>query len=396
MKILLVSESINQFDSGGKVVRYLTNILSHANVQVKILVLREKSEIKNDSFILLHDIDFLPIKRNFYNRLFNIFFDTYCNISFKELLYNYKPDIVHFASFENSKPSRFILEVKKFGAKLVLQPWTMHFFCAQGFGFRNNRTCTKCISGNYVNALFYKCTGFKAIPSMIERHFLHKRALAANTFLSSNRTFDKILKDYRVSQENIFNFPVPFDYRNQKIDNTVNITINPDENYYIYYGQVNDHKGFKILEEVFKRLPSIKFKIFPMNYLSESTFPKHNVEIINNVNWSNGLREYIMKSRAVLIPSLWVTSTEYSLCEALLLKKPVILFDIGVHKDIFINKHNAMVVESNDVDSYINAIIELEHNSDLCVKISNNGYSTLMIHNSIEKLSSELMKAYSN
>ena len=75
MKVLLVSESINQFDSGGKVVRYITNILTHANVQVKILVLREKNEIKDDDFISHHDIEFLPIKRNFQNRLFNIFFN---------------------------------------------------------------------------------------------------------------------------------------------------------------------------------------------------------------------------------------------------------------------------------------------------------------------------------
>lgn len=396
MKVLLVSESINQFDSGGKVVRYITNILTHANVQVKILVLREKNEIKDDDFISHHDIEFLPIKRNFQNRLFNIFFNTRATISFKELLNNYHPDIVHFASFENSKPSLFILEVKKFGAKLVLQPWTMHFFCAQGFGFRDNKTCTKCVNGNYINALFYKCTGVKSIPSLIERHFLHKRALAANTFLSSNRTFDKILNEYRVPSDNILNFPIPFDCSSQKIETNVNNSLNSIEDYYIYYGQVNDHKGFKILEEVFMRLPSIKFKVLPMNYLSESTFSKHNVEIINNVNWSNGLREYIINSKAVLIPSLWVTSTEYSLCEALLLKKPVILFNIGMHKDIFVNKQNAMVVEPNDVDSYVNAIIELENDSDLCVKLSNNGYKTLTNHNSIEKLTSELMKAYSN
>ena len=55
-----------------------------------------------------------------------------------------------------------------------------------------------------------------------------------------------------------------------------------------------------------------------------------------------------------------------------------------------------MVVEPNDVDSYVNAIIELENDSDLCVKLSNNGYKTLTNHNSIEKLTSELMKAYSN
>jgi glycosyltransferase involved in cell wall biosynthesis len=271
----------------------------------------------------------------------------------------------------------------------------MHFFCAQGFGFRDNKTCTKCTKGNYLNAIYNNCTGVKSLPSLIERFFLHKRALSANTFLSSNRTLDKILCEYKVPQKNIFNFPVPFDYINNSILESDTYK-KSDNNYYIYYGQVNNHKGLKILQEVFTRLPFIKFKVLPMNFLNESTFESNNVEIINNVNWTNGLREYIINSKAVLIPSLWVTSTEYSLCEALLLKKPVVLFNIGMHKDIFINKENAMVAEPDDVDSYINSIIELEKDSELCKKLSTNGNLTLKKHNEIEKLTTELIKAYLN
>lgn len=394
MKVLIISESVNKFDSGGKVVRYIVQILKKLNFQVKILVVNEMVEANIDDFILNHPTTFLPVKRNFYSRLINIFFDTKETYEFKKLLLDFKPDIVHFASFENSKPSRFILEIKKFGAKIVLQPWTMHFYCIQGFGFRNNQSCTKCAKGNYFNALLYSCSGIKSIPSIIEKFFLHRRALVAKSFLSSNRELDTILLNYGVSSGNIFNFPVPFDYLKSISDkNNDNYKF---EDYFVYYGQVNNHKGLKILQEVVIKLPHIRFKFFPMNFLSNEYFPFNNVEIINNIGWNNGLKEYILNSKAVLIPSLWVSSTEYSLCEALLLKKPVVLFNTGIHRDLFVNRENAMVVELNDIDSLVDAISELNNDPSLCSRISENGYKTLINHNNIDKLSSELLKAYLN
>ena len=88
----------------------------------------------------------------------------------------------------------------------------MHFFCAQGFAFRNNKVCTKCINGNYLNAIKYHCVGLKSIPSLFERYFIHKRALMANVFFSSNSSLDTLLQEYNVPQKNIFRFPIPFDF----------------------------------------------------------------------------------------------------------------------------------------------------------------------------------------
>jgi glycosyltransferase involved in cell wall biosynthesis len=393
MKVLLVSESINKFDSGGKVVRFLIKILEGVNIKVKVLILNERIESNLDDFISLHDIEYLPIKRNFYNRLINIFINNRENAHFKKVLLSFQPDIVHFASFENSKPSKFLLEAKNFGAKIILQPWTMHFYCVQGFGFRNNNSCTKCVKGNYFNALLYRCAGFKSIPLIIERYFLQRRALLAQSFLSSNSTLDEILEKYGVSQNKIFNFPVPFDCSNSTI---VDKNVEASDNYYIYYGQVNDHKGLRVLQEVFHKLPNLKFKVLPMSNLPEKYFPTNNVEIINNIGWDNGLKDYIRNSKAVLIPSLWVTSTEYSMCEALLFKKPVVIFNTGVHKDIFVNGVNAMVAEINDINSFANAILEIDNNPDLLTKLSESGHDTLLKLNNSEKLSRDLLKVYLN
>lgn len=394
MKVLLVSESFSKNDSGGKVARYLYEILINLDVNVNVVVLSDAKNVNLSTNSDNMNVSYLHVKRNFYLRLFNIFFQNSETKSFKKILNEFNPDIVHFASFENSKPSRLILEVKKFGSKLILQPWTMHFFCAQGFAFRNNKVCTKCINGNYLNAIKYHCVGLKSIPSLFERYFIHKRALMANVFFSSNSSLDTLLQEYNVPQKNIFRFPIPFDFRKHTpVNEDLNLKL-IESGYFIYYGQVNEHKGFNVLIEVFKRNPSLKLKVFPMNYIDESQYYNSNIEIHNNVNWNNGLREHIINSKAVLIPSLWITSTEYSLCEALFLKKAVVLFNVGVHKDLFFHKVNAMVVENEDIESYEKVIIELNDDTEMRKNIAIKGYETLINYNDMLLLGKDLLRGY--
>jgi glycosyltransferase involved in cell wall biosynthesis len=389
MKILLVCESSYINESGGRVIRFLNKILNDEKNNVKILVLNEKNnEVLSDDFYKINNVEFLPLRGKFYNRLSNIFFNTKEVVLFKKLLKSFKPNIVHFASFENNKPAKFLTESKKIGAKVILQPWTMHFYCAQGFGFNKNEKCHLCVNGNFFKAITNDCVTIKKIPGQIERYFLKKSAKIADIVLSSNNELDNILMQYGFNSKKIFRFPIPFDY------NFVNILYNSNQDYYIYYGQANEHKGINVLLNIFQDLPDFKLKIFPLSNFSDQKKSAHNIEIINGVGWGNGLKEAVMNAKAVLIPSLWSSSTEYALCEALLLKKPVIVFNVGVHKDIFINKHNAMVVEPNDLLGYKNAIIEINNNKQLRDRIAENGHNTLLDINNLERLKSDLNSIY--
>jgi glycosyltransferase involved in cell wall biosynthesis len=389
MKILIVCESVHGNESGGRVVRYLAKILHQKGHQLKLVVLKEKYlDSAKDSFIQDSDIVFYPLKVRLFNRLTNIFFETNEIKKFRSIINSFLPDVVHFASFDNLKPFRFIIESKKTGAKVILQPWTMQFFCAQGFGYRNNQICTLCSNRNYFNAFYKQCITYRGIPSQLERYYLHKWALVADVFLSSNSDLDKILYQYGVKKEKIVRFPIPFDYT------FLNQIQKSEKDYFIFYGQLNSHKGLQVLLKAFSNLPNQKLKIYPLSRFPEDIIRTYNIEIINDINWSNGLAEAIANSKAVLIPSLWSTSTEYSLCEALLLKKPVVLFNVGVHKHIFKNRINAMVVEPNEIESFVKAIIELDQNEELRSTIGVNGYKTLLEINNQDKIYSQLINAY--
>jgi len=390
MKILLVCESSHIHESGGRVVRYITKILKRDGNQIKLVVLSEKrDDYELGSFYKDNDIEFLPIRRSLTNRMKRLFFRDAEVKSFSKILKNFSPDSVHFASFDHTKPSLFIKDAKAFGAKVVLQPWTMHFYCSQGFGFREGKQCTLCADGNYLKAITKGCVPIKAIPSLIEKRVSHSRALKADLFLSSNSGLDQILTKYGVKKNQIYSFPIAFDYTflDKQADRV--------DDYFIFYGQANSHKGLSILLDVFEKLPKQKLKIYPMAELPLTISKSKNIEIINGVNWTNGLSDAILHSKAVLMPSLWNTSTEYALCEALLMKKAIVVFNVGVHKDIFKHGYNALVVEPNDVDSFAKEILELDTNEELRRSIAENGYNTLLDVNNPDQLYSKLIGAYS-
>jgi len=64
MKVLLVCESSHIYESGGRVVRYLTKVLKEENNQVKLVVLSDKrDDFYLSDFYKENDVTFLPSKK---------------------------------------------------------------------------------------------------------------------------------------------------------------------------------------------------------------------------------------------------------------------------------------------------------------------------------------------
>lgn len=78
----------------------------------------------------------------------------------------------------------------------------------------------------------------------------------------------------------------------------------------------------------------------------------------------------VANSKAVLIPSHYHTTGEFSMLEALMFKKPVVVFNCGIHKDIFIDKENGMISELGDLKGYYKKIEELNNNEELYNTVS--------------------------
>jgi glycosyltransferase involved in cell wall biosynthesis len=309
---------------------------------------------------------------------------------FKKFLQKFEPDVVHFASFDSSKPAQFIKIALDRGIKVVLQPWTMHFYCAQGFGFRDGHQCTLCLDGNYINAITKKCVPPKRVIGQIERLILNHYAIDAHAVLSSNHEMDILLGRYGIAKEKMFRFPIPFDCDSDQ----VNPAEEAEDDYFIFYGQGLPYKGIDILIKTFQELPEHRLRVYPMQKMEVGLSDCGNISIINGVSWKNGLRTAILRSKAVIIPSLWSSTTEYSLCEAWCLKKPVVAFNVGVHRDIIKNWENGIVVEPYNTDMLSKSVRMLAGDRNLRRTIGLNGYKTVKAINQHEVLYAKLIAAY--
>ena len=76
------------------------------------------------------------------------------------------------------------------------------------------------------------------------------------------------------------------------------------------------------------------------------------IEIVPYLETHQELLEVVANSRGVLVPSLYATTGEFYLLEALGLGKPAILFNAGIHGEIIEHGKNGMISEIGDLDGF--------------------------------------------
>ena len=392
----LVCEAFTNKLSGGRAALAVANSLRRLGYTVTVYVTNPDIPIDAD---LLRDftIDGTPtanhlsrlvarlphLPANIYNatkkavRLQALFLNKHHYI---EWLAKVKPKAVHFASFHIDKPPYMINEAGKRRIPVILQPWVHSYACYQGFGFRDNDICTKCFAGDFRQAAKHHCV--KGIPSALSstlREKLRKAALKYAFFLASSSDMVEKLLLYGVPESRISVVLLPYEVTNH--DRPLARTT---ETYFLYYSAIKDYKGIDVLKELLSQQPHIEVRILPMagqmklmekHGLTKSMYP--NLKIVSNLHWGTEIRQNIQNARGILIPSLWPTTGEYVLLEAMALGKAVVAFDVGMHKDILIHGYNAMVAASTNWSQFIRNVTILYNNPDHANFLGKNAISTI-------------------
>lgn len=371
--------------------RYLHEILATHGHEVRVAI--TGSFNKADTWFKGADdiITKVPNDTRSYQRLFSLANRWRVPQEFSRLVDRFQPDVIHFASFDQSKSANLYWHCKHRGIRLVLQPWSMHFFCEQGYGFREGQQCTLCISEGFGAAIRKSCCGLDGSLRQLERVALRRMATSsADVVLSSNSDLDTILTQYGVPAQAIRRFPIPF--------NVLQVPLPPDlptEDYFINFGQADASKGTDVLMDLFASMPDKQLRFYPIGDYSPRRFLPSNIQVIRGLGWTSGLSEAIAKAKAVVQPSLWATSTEYALCEAMAMGKPIIAFRVGVHKEILVHEKNAMVIEPGDFKQFKAAVDALDVDTKLRSTLSANAIACIKEINAPEKLSRQLIDLYS-
>lgn len=280
---------------------------------------------------------------------------------FDALLKKLSPEVIFILGCTYSKPLCILESSVNSKAKVIYMPWNQDFYCARSYGYYSDKPCESCLSGGFKQAIIKNCVRKPAaILGMINRVRLREVMVQFDEVICSSQDQANALGsflDRPISQIEIC--PLFFD------PTIIKEFESTDGDYFLYYAQAVDAKGWHLLPEIISNCKKSRFVLCPPGIQEaalmrspglEALIDGDRVKFVNNLNWKSGLGELVANSRGVLIPSIWPTTTEYVLLESLGLGKPVITFNVGVHKDVLTDCFNAMVSPVGDVRNYSSQI----------------------------------------
>lgn len=346
MRILLVVDQLDKKSSGGKVVEYLQEFFQKKEIQHFIIIPAKEKIDLNNSYRLKGNNKF-PLQP--LNEIYN-----YVNKKrLKKIIKTFRPSLAHFASFDSAKPHYLIEILNRNRIPIIMQPWIYDFYCAQHYGYKNGIDCNSCLVNGFKSAITEKCLKPYRYYDIFKRYRLKNTLTSETIFLSSHESMDKKLIKYGVADKNIKRCPVPFKPLKPIRGN--------EEAFYAVFGQNLEFKGFKAIINEFKKFPKRILKVFIIGDYDEDLTEFPNIQIFKDVTRETGLFKELNKATAIIIPSIWETTGEYSLFESLSLNKIVILTDIGFHRSLKNLSNDIYTIDINSLeqlDSILNKIEE--------------------------------------
>ena len=373
--ILLVPDAFTRMKSGAIVAQELSKILENLGYNVSVFSPDIDYDEKVGNVNLYH--------RNSYNAIANHRTSKYLE-QFRFVLKQENIDAVMFAGSITNKNICYYEECFREKLKTMALIFMQDFFCMRQYANSKYSQCEKCL----VNPLnVYMCKN-----GIDGSHLFLKKTLYLETSYKIRKIMSRLdavigstyeqLDFYQkcgVMKEKCFLLPLPFDCTR------INEKDSERGDYFMCIAQDRTEKGFQFIPEILKHC-NLNFKII-LAYNGENkakeairkySFNKYieagRLIVVYDKQWNTGLYDLIAKSRGVIIPSIWHTTTEYGLLEALGLKKPVFTFNISAHREFIINGVNGFKVPIGDCEALAKQLDRLYEDNDLYDKVSNGAY----------------------
>lgn len=385
-RILVVPDSIWGNDSGHRSTQFLAKTLKNQGFEVGIFaedVLSFSSQ--KESFLKLEGIYYFPKEPyRFFDQLF--YHKKKAIREFRKLIESFEPDLVFYFGTIGNKVSIDYLNSNDIEIPYIYLPLTNEFWCLKNFAGLKTGECYKCMGQNYSHAFINKCldTNNPApyIKGIIEKVLSRKRFLKASALLgyseSQRHTYSMYgLEENKAKHSNIFFEPESLEGISSS-----------KGNYFLISGQVSDAKGSHLLAKLIdlNAKNNLKFKLIIYNEVVAKNFIEQNnlnehldsgkIEVLSKLESHNDVLSYVANSLAVIIPSNYPSTGEFALLEAMGLKKPILAFNIGAHKDFLVDKKNALISPVMDLNKMKQDMELLYEDSALWEKLSSNARTT--------------------
>ena len=376
MKILLVNKF--HYLKGGSEKYYfdLAKLLQEHGHEVAFFSMKDEKNIKTgckEYFVENSDMN----SKNIFKAL-DVIYSRKNKKAMEEALDDFKPDIVHLNNFQRQLSASIIKPIKKRNIPIVFTAHDLQAICPAIVMLDSQRQiCEKCLNGKYINCVKNKCiknSGLKSILGTVEAKYYRYKKIYINKIdkiITPSEFYKLKLIQDGIPENNIeavHNF-IDMDNYNVEVE---------DDGYAFYFGRLIKEKGIFTLLEAVKGLKDKKLLIAGdgpdlekiKEYLNKNNM-QENVKLLGYID-SDKVKEYVRKSRFIIVPSIWYENCPYSVLETLAIGKPIIGSNLGGIPELVKNNESGLIYTYNKPKELQEKMRVLFENKELADELGKN------------------------
>lgn len=281
------------------------------------------------------------------------------NDSFKKLLDDFRPDVVHFHNIHSYLSPSLAKTAKQHGATVT---WTLHDYkllCPSYLCLRNGKPCEKCLS-HPINVLAHRCMKDSLPASAIawmesmrwNRKYIQRWV---DTFISPSRFLADLMKKGKFDPDKITVLP---NFLDMNGETTRAITPAAQrEDYYCYVGRLSEEKGVRTLLKVAATLDR-EIRIAGdgplLDELKERYDGYSTIKFLGRIG-ADEVTTLLGNARFSVVPSEWYENNPLSVIESLCAGTPAVGAEIGGIPEL-INDNNGVTFRPGDESELAQAI----------------------------------------
>lgn len=335
MKILMVNKF--HYKKGGSETYYFTvaEALSARGYEVIYFAMRDDRKnipCKQEEYFVSNASVQGGIKSKL-NMVLHIAYSKEAYLNMKKLLMDEKPDLIIMNLVHKQITLSIIDAIKEYNSHLPIF-WIMHDLITVCPAYTmidgNGVICERCLEGSFKYCVENRCIKGSKVMSMLSKYeadYIRKRGWYSKVdlFVCPSEFYRKKLISANFTKSRIVTLrnPLPLGTKYELSD--------ADDGYVLFFGRLSKEKGVKTLIDAAIKVGCKLIIVGTGPIEAELRDYVKNNDSIEFTGFQTGdiLRNYIKKSRCVVLPSEWYENGPYSAMEAMALGKPLIVSNNG-------------------------------------------------------------------
>ncbi len=278
-----------------------------------------------------------------------------------------QPDIVHVHLFWGGISSSILKILNNYNIPVVHTAHDYRMVCpAYLLKDGKGNFCERCKGGRFYNCALHRCSKGNVIESLLmsaemyyRNHYWHPADKINGIIFVSNFSKNKHIEfDGRFNKSNsivLYNCP------SENVKDSIDLSQDYYENYYLFYGRLSEEKGISTLIKAFEFYPHLKLKIVgtgPLDLQLKDYCKERGLANIEFLGYKTGkeLFDLVAKAKYVCVPSECYENNPMTIVESYSLSTPVIGAAIGGISEIVVDGKTGYTFVSGSVNSLKTAI----------------------------------------